>query len=378
MKRMEIFRNQRVFVTGHTGFKGSWLALWLWKLGARVTGYSLPAPTEPSNYLTSQVEALLENHVSGDVRDFPRLQAALAASEPSVVFHLAALTLVRRSYADPRQTLEINTMGTVNILEAVRSLGRPCVVVIVTSDKCYDNCDPLRRYREGDRFGGADPYSASKAAAEIVAAAYRSSYFPADRVRGHGVKVATVRAGNAIGGGDWAEDRIVPDAVKAAVARKPLGISNPAAIRPWQHLLVPLSGYLQLAARLLASDDPWLCTGWNFGPNPGEEATVRDLVEMILEGWKGVRWEDSSGTVQPHEARALRLCNEKARLGLGWQPRWNLRETVRRTVRWYQQYYANPFRSTRDRCLEDIHDYEAALANESLLQQKEFAYAFGR
>ncbi len=378
MKGSEVFRNQSVFVTGHTGFNGSWLALWLHKLGARVSGYSLPPPSAPSNFCTSEVKALLENHVSADIRNFSELRASVNACRPAVVFHLAAQTQVREGFLDPRLAFEVNTMGTVNVLEAVRCLERACVVVLVTGDKCYDNREPLRRYRETDPLGGADPHSASKSTAEFVAASYRSTYFPADRVRAHGVKVATVRTGNAVGGGDWAADRIVPDTVRAAVAHQPVGLRNPSAIRPWQHVLEPLSGYLQLAARMLASADPTLCSAWNFGPNAGEEATVRDLAELILAGWKGVRWEDLSATVLPREARVMRLCNDKSRAGLGWQPRWNLRETVRRTVRWYQQFYASPERSTRGLCLEDIRDYETLLWNEHKSPQKELVLALGK
>jgi CDP-glucose 4,6-dehydratase len=365
MSWTDAFRNRAVFVTGHTGFKGSWLALWLHRLGARITGYALPAPTTPSNFATSGVEALLSRHIKADVRDAKRLTEAMRECRPDVVFHLSAQALVRQSYQEPHETIETNVLGTANVLEALRRLARPCAVVIVTSDKCYENRFAERRHEELDPFGGRDPYSASKAAAEIVTESYRASFFPPEEAHAHGIKVATVRAGNAIGGGDWAQDRIVPDTIRALASRQPLKIRNPKAIRPWQHVLEPLSGYLMLAARMLEVDDPRLCGGWNFGPRAEDEATVRRLVDFLVSDWRGGPYECTNGNDrEPFEESCLRLSAEKAKARLGWRARWRFEEAVRRTSRWYKKFHANPTRLTRDSCLQDIQDYETAFVNE--------------
>lgn len=365
MNWTDAFRNRHVFLTGHTGFKGSWLAIWLQRLGARVTGYALPAPTSPSNFATSGVEALLSRHIQADVRNANRLAEAIRDCQPDVIFHLSAQSLVRQSYRDPHETFETNVIGTANVLEAVRRNGHPCVVIVVTSDKCYANGTTGRRHEETDAFGGHDPYSASKAAAEIVSESYRSSFFPPEEAHKHGVKVATVRAGNAIGGGDWAKDRVVPDTIRSLAARQPIRIRNPKAIRPWQHVLEPLSGYLMLAARMLEVDDPRLCSGWNFGPRAEDEATVRRLVDFLIADCGGGACECAGSEVEPHEESCLRLSAEKAKARLGWRARWRFEEAVRRTARWYQKFQANPVRLTRDSCLQDIQDYETTFANES-------------
>jgi CDP-glucose 4,6-dehydratase len=363
MKWGETFRGRNIFVTGHTGFKGSWLALWLGHLEARVDGYALPPPTKPSNFVTSEIRNLMVHEANEDVRDFPRLQAAVAACQPDVVFHLAAQALVRQSYADARATFEINIMGTVNLLEAVRSLGRPCVVIVVTSDKCYENAEAHAPHREGDPLGGRDPYSASKACAEIVTRAYREAWFRPEEIFNHGVRVASVRAGNAIGGGDWAADRIVPDTVRALVSNKPVTLRNPDSFRPWQHVLDPLAGYLKLASRLLTSDAPELCSAWNFGPDAKTGATVRELVLEFMRTWGAGRCENANGAERLPEEQELRLCNERARGQLGWSPRWNFDESVKRTAEWYKNFYAEPSRSTRGLCLRDILEYESATSN---------------
>jgi CDP-glucose 4,6-dehydratase len=363
-KWIESFRERSVFVTGHTGFKGSWLALWLNRLGARVTGYSLPPPTDPSNFATAGIEGLLTRHMNGDVRDPQKLQDAMEACRPDVIFHLAAQTLVRKSYTDARETFEANVMGTVNLLDAVRNLRRPCVVIIVTSDKCYENGASGRRHQEGDPLSGSDPYSASKAAAEIITESYRTSFFPPENLRAHGIKLASVRAGNVIGGGDWAKDRIVPDSIKALMAGRPVSVRNPGSIRPWQHVLEPLSGYLTVASRMLESDDAGLCSGWNFGPRAEDEATVHELVQMLLDAWGEARWEYTKDTNQPREDHVLRLSTDKAERELGWHTRWSIEKTARRTVEWYRSFHASPKRSTRDACIQDIAEYESATGNE--------------
>jgi CDP-glucose 4,6-dehydratase len=354
------FAGRSVFLTGHTGFKGSWLAIWLHRLGARVAGYSLPPPTEPSNFQASAVRGLLSAHYEADVRDQAGLNAAVAETQPDVVLHLAAQSLVRESYRDPRHTFEVNVLGAVGVLEAVRAMGRPCVVVVVSSDKCYENVEQVWGYREIDPLGGFDPYSASKGAVEIVAAAYRRSFFHPDALDRHGVKLATARAGNVIGGGDWAKDRIIPDIVAHLAAGQPVPVRSPGAVRPWQHVLEPLGGYLTLAARLLASNDPRWCDAWNFGPLPGNDIPVRRLVELFLQTWGEGSWRDASRPGQPHEAGALRLSIDKAIHQLDWRPRWDVAEAVRRTAQWYRRFHRHESPTMRDACLLEIEGYQAA------------------
>jgi CDP-glucose 4,6-dehydratase len=364
---MDAFRDRSVFLTGHTGFKGSWLALWLERLGADVTGYSLAPPSVPSNFVSSQIGSVLARSHDGDVLDFAALRAALEMSRADVLIHLAAEALVRQSYIDARATFEVTVMGTLNILDAVRSLERPCVVIIVTSDKCCDNSAGEPSHTEKDPLGGNDPYSASKAAAEIVVAAYRKSFFSANYTATNlvrrDVKVASARAGNVIGGGDWAADRIVPDAVRALASGETIALRNPGSIRAWQHVLEPLSGYLTLAAKMLSSDDAALYSGWNFGPSAAHEATVEKLTEALCRVWGNGKWRSAAASQQFAEERALRLSNERARTQLGWEPRWTFSEAVERTARWYRAFYDQPGHSTRDLCLQDIADYEAAGAD---------------
>jgi CDP-glucose 4,6-dehydratase len=349
-----------VFITGHTGFKGSWLALWLHSLGTRVTGYSLAPPTEPSNFVGSKVQDLLAGHHEADIRDAARLDEALREADPDVVFHLAAQPLVLPSYEAPRETFDVNVIGTAGLLDAVRRRNKPCAVVVVTSDKCYENREQVWGYREIDPMGGHDPYSASKGAAEIVVAAYRRSFFPPSRLAEHGVSLASARAGNVIGGGDWARDRIVVDAVQSLVAGRPVPVRNPNAVRPWQHVLEPLAGYLTLAARMLESPDPGWCEAWNFGPMPGQELPVRRLVEGLLSAWGGGSWTDMSDPGRPHEANLLRLNIDKSLTRLGWRPVWESGEAIARTARWYRRFYDGRNADMARACREDIEAYAGA------------------
>lgn len=355
---LQAFENRKVVITGHTGFKGSWLTIWLHRLGARVTGYSLAPPTQPSNFEVSKVRELIQNHYEADIRDGERLTAAFRQAQPDVVFHLAAQPLVRESYRSPRETFETNVMGTINVLEAVRSLERPCAVLVITSDKCYENREQVWGYRECDPMGGHDPYSASKGATELAAASYRRSFFHPEQLDKHQVQLATVRAGNVIGGGDWAADRIVTDMVKALVAGEPIRVRNPHAVRPWQHVLEPLSGYLTLAARMLETPDPHWCEAWNFGPLPGEERPVRELVETFLSCWGQGTWRDMSDPSQPHEAHTLRLSVDKAVAKLDWKPKWKLKQAVQCTAEWYRRYYADLKMEMLSPCLDDVTEYE--------------------
>jgi len=353
----EALRGRSVFVTGHTGFKGSWLCLWLHALGARVSGFGMPAPTQPSNFGASGVREILANHEEGDVRDAVALTRAIKQAAPDVVLHLAAQPLVRESYARPRDTFEVNVIGTAGVLDAVRTLARPCVTIVATSDKCYENREQEAGYRENDPMGGSDPYSASKGAAELLVASYRRSFFAPPKLSEHGVQLASVRAGNVIGGGDWAKDRIVTDLVSHLSAGKDVPLRNPNAIRPWQHVLEPLSGYLFLVARMLKEPHARWCTGWNFGPYTGEEARVGELVELFCRAWGAGQGRDVSTPGQLHEAGILRLNIDNAATVLGWKPRWNLETTVQRTAAWYQRYHRDRQASMRSACLEDLAAY---------------------
>ena len=332
----EHIRNRKVLVTGHTGFKGSWLCQWLLTLGADVHGYALAPPTNPSLFEQLGLTSDLAD-TKADIRDRDRITTVIRDFDPEIVFHLAAQPLVRYSYQNPTETYETNVMGSIYVLEALRVLDRPCVAVMVTTDKCYENREWVFGYREVDPMGGADPYSSSKGMAELAIAAYRRSYFADAQVR-----VASVRAGNVIGGGDWAGDRIVPDCVRALQKNEPILVRNPGATRPWQHVLDPLHGYLLLAQKMHttpASSDRLaeLCSGFNFGPESSSNRTVGELVEQMLKSMAG-RWINQSNATAPHEAHLLQLCIDKARSQLGWQPGWNFELSVDMTATWYQSW----------------------------------------
>ena len=348
------FAGKKIFVTGHTGFKGSWLCEWLLQLGAEITGYSLPPETQPALFNQLGLKSRL-NHVIGDIRDPVKLNRALQTATPDFVFHLAAQPLVRESYAQPVETFATNLMGTVNMLEAIRGIKNPCAAVFVTTDKCYENRERHRGYREEDPLGGHDPYSASKATAEIAISSYRRSFF-----QNHPVKIASARAGNVIGGGDWAPDRIVPDCIRALQRGAVIPVRNPHATRPWQHVLEPLSGYLWLAARLSVRNDAnaTLASAFNFGPEKEANRNVGDLVREVLKNWPG-RWEDQSNPNAPHEAKLLMLSIAKARKILHWQPAWTFETAVARTVEWYRRVSENAAIAA-EIALQQIAEYESA------------------
>jgi|SaaInlStandDraft_7_1057024.scaffolds.fasta_scaffold01570_8 CDP-glucose 4,6-dehydratase len=333
-----VFQNKKIFVTGHTGFQGSWLTLWLKSLGAKVTGYSLLPPTKPSLFEILQLKQDI-NHIVGDVRDHSFLQKCLIKHKPDIVFHLAAQPLVRLSYEKPVDTFHTNIMGTVNLLEAIRNTQSVKAGIIITSDKCYENKEWGFAYRENDPLGGFDPYSASKGATEIVTSSYSRSFFHSNNKK-RKIGIATVRAGNVIGGGDWAQDRIVPDCIRSIYSGKQILIRNPKSIRPWQHVLEPISGMLLLASKLW--DNPHSYNeSWNFGPNLSTNVTVKELVIQIIKELKQKpNWKDVSKNTKSavHEANFLRLDSTKANNLLGWRQTYDNKETISETTSWYQNY----------------------------------------
>jgi CDP-glucose 4,6-dehydratase len=346
----EFWSGRRVLVTGHTGFKGAWLSLWLAELGASVSGYALAAPDGPSLYTLADVAQDVEN-VTGDVRDTEAVAAAVARLEPEIVIHMAAQAFVRRSFAEPVATYATNVMGTVNVLDAVRRARGVRVVVVVSSDKCYENREWVWGYRETEPMGGHDPYSSSKGATELVTAAYRASFFAAPDAPA----VASARAGNVFGGGDWSEDRLLPDVFRAALAGEPIRVRNPDAVRPWQHVLNPLSGYLRVAERAWA--DRACARGWNFGPADDDARPVRWIVDRLDELWDApLRWEVDPGP-HPHEAQWLKLDSSLARSRLDWAPRWGLEDGLRRTVAWHRAHRDGA--DVREATLSQVREFTA-------------------
>ena len=348
------WKNKKVLITGHTGFKGSWLSLWLQCVGAEVVGYSLPPPTKPNLFEIARVADGMTSCI-GDIRDLEQIQTAVSVHKPEIIFHMAAQSLVGYSYSNPVETYETNVMGTVNLLDAVRRIGRIKVVVNITSDKCYENREWSWGYRENEPMGGYDPYSNSKGCAELLTSAFRNSFFNPSEFERHGVALASARAGNVIGGGDWANDRLIPDIMKAIMEKQPAVIRNPQAIRPWQHVLEPLSGYLLLAEKLWA-EGPNYTEAWNFGPNDEDAKPVAWIADRLSSLWGENAIWTLDGEKHPHEAHYLKLDSSKARTRIGWKPRWDLGTALKSVGDWYRAYTNKE--EMRERTISQIRAYQ--------------------
>jgi CDP-glucose 4,6-dehydratase len=350
MKKMieqEFWQGKRVFLTGHTGFKGSWISLWLSSLGAKVKGYSLPPPTTPSLFEEAKIELVVDSQI-GDIRDFQTLKKSIVDFNPDILIHMAAQPLVRYSYDAPVETYETNVIGTVNVFEAARACKSLRAIINITTDKCYENDGRSIGYRESDAMGGYDPYSSSKGCAELVTSAYRRSF-----LQEQGIGLASVRAGNVIGGGDWAEDRLIPDILKSFEKNELVVIRNPKATRPWQHVLEPLSGYLILAERLYNNQDDY-AEGWNFGPNEQDVKPVEWILDKMIEKWPDANWKLDKNS-NPYEASFLQLDISKAKSKLGWEPVWKLSHTLGKIVEWHKAWTNKE--DIRLICLKEIQEY---------------------
>jgi CDP-glucose 4,6-dehydratase len=359
MVNSEFWQGKKVLLSGHTGFKGSWLSLWLQSMGAQVIGYALNPPTNPSLFDVADVAKGMTS-IIGDIRDLEKLQGVLAEHQPEIVIHMAAQPLVRSSYVNPVETYSTNIMGTVNMLEAVRHCSSVKAVINITTDKCYENREWVWGYRENEPMGGYDPYSSSKGCAELVSAAYRSSFFNSDTYHDHGVALATVRAGNVIGGGDWAEDRLIPDILAAFEKNKLVDIRNPHAIRPWQHVLEPLRGYLMLAEHLYLQGSSY-AEGWNFGPNDEDAKPVGWIVEQMASLWGNQSHWQIDSSDHPHEANYLKLDISKARSRLDWHPALRLNDALQLIIDWSKQRQAGV--NVRDLTLSQIKNYQNLTAH---------------
>ncbi len=369
---LDFWQGKKVFLTGHTGFKGSWLSLWLTNLGAEVIGLSLSPDTQPSLFEQLGLVKYL-THYLGDIRDADLVAKLIHQAKPDIVFHLAAQPLVRSSYIEPVETWNINVMGTIHVLEGLKKLDYPCAAVFITTDKCYENREWIYGYRENDPLGGYDPYSSSKAGAELAIASWRRSFFS----KAHcSVGIASARAGNVIGGGDWSKDRIVPDAIRSLVKDEPIPVRNPNATRPWQHVLEPLGGYLEVAENIykcLSSIDQFskkddFCSAFNFGPDLASNRSVKKLVLEILNYWSGT-WLDKSDPCAVHEANLLNLVTDKAYQLLDWRPLWNFEKTVRETVVWYQEsreFLSSDYQHFQELSLFQIKTYQSLLSNNKI------------
>lgn len=348
------FKNKTVLVTGHTGFKGSWMAIWLNLIGAKVVGYSLDPYTTRDNYVVSNISNKIID-IRGDIRDEASLNDVFLKYKPEIVFHFAAQPIVKISYKNPRETYETNVMGSVNLLECVRKTECVKVIIIITSDKCYENKEWIWGYRENDSLGGYDPYSSSKAATEIVVSSYRNSFFNPNDANWNGKSLSSVRAGNVIGGGDWSINRIIPDCIMALEKNKDIEVRSPFATRPWQHVLEPLCGYLQLAERML-SDGKKYCGAWNFGPEYQPEMEVKDIVNMLINFWGYGKWESTPEgiTTKNYETNCLYLDCSKAKNILGWYPKLTITEAIKMTVAWYKKYNSEDIYKL---CVKQINEY---------------------
>lgn len=352
----KFYKGKKVLITGHTGFKGSWLAIWLHSIGAEVIGVALDPYSAKDNYVLSKIGEKIKADIRADIRDEKKIKTIFDQYQPEIVFHLAAQPLVRHSYEFPVETYQTNVMGTINVLEAIRATGSVRVGVMITSDKCYENKEQIWGYRENEAMGGYDPYSSSKGASEIAISSWRNSYFNPNQYDKHGKSIASVRAGNVIGGGDWAKDRIIPDCIKAIETGKPIDIRSPKAIRPWQHVLDPLSGYILLAKRMWENPNRF-CEGWNFGPKSDSIATVWEVASKLIEFYGSGILKDSSDPNAYHEAMLLMLDINKAKLLLEWEPKWNIDKTFKMTVDWYKRYTKM---DVYNLCIEQINEYNKA------------------
>ena len=348
------YKDKKILVTGHTGFKGSWLSLWLLKLGADVVGYALDPYTSKDNFVVSGLSERMED-IRGDIRDFEKFNSVVKKYKPEIIFHLAAQAILRLSYEIPRETIETNVMGTENVLEAFRKSDSAKTLIVITSDKCYENKEWIWGYREIDPVGGYDPYSASKGAAEIITSAYIRSFFNPKDYKKHGKVVATVRAGNVIGGGDWGKDRIIPDCIRSLENGKPIEVRNPDSVRPWQFVLEPLNGYLLLASKM--HEDPEIFSGpWNFGPDPDSIITVKEVVEKVLKYYGKGSWIKTNDNGELHESTLLNLDTSKARYLLKWKPKLNIDEAVKMTIEWYKNYQDNDIKKIINDQIEAFMD----------------------
>ena len=348
------WKGKRVFLTGHTGFKGSWLALWLHSLGVIVKGYALSPPTDPSLFNEAKIDSIIDSQI-GDIRDLELFKRSLTDFNPDILIHMAAQPLVRSSYANPVETYETNVMGTVNVLESARACKNLKAIINITTDKCYENDGRSQGYKESDPMGGYDPYSNSKGCAELVTSAYRRSF-----LQEQGIKLASVRAGNVIGGGDWADDRLIPDILRSFEKNKPIVIRNPKATRPWQHVLEPLSGYLILAQKLY-EDQKEYAEGWNFGPNEKDVKPVDSILNKMITKWPNSSWELDKNS-NPHEADFLKLDISKAESRLGWKPIWELSHTLEKIIAWHRAWIDK--KDMHAVCLSEIKEYTNDMNNE--------------
>jgi CDP-glucose 4,6-dehydratase len=368
MKKLfnNVFEGKTVLVTGHTGFKGSWLSIWLRELGAEVIGYALKPYTEKDNFVAAKVGSKIRNHI-GDIRDYDKLKGIFDEYQPELVFHMAAQPLVRLSYQQPKLTYDTNVGGTVNLLECCRLTDSVRVIINVTSDKCYENKEWVWGYRENDPVGGYDPYSSSKGCSEIITSAYRNSFFNVSEHKQHNKSISSVRAGNVIGGGDWREDRLVPDCIRALMNNEPIGIRSPKSVRPWQYVLEPLSGYLLLASKMCENEEKY-SGAWNFGPDYRSIITVEELVRSLISYWGNGQYKDLSERLahEPHEAKSLVLDISKATNLLNWRPTLTVNEAIEYAVNWYKAPDVD-----YDFCAKQINDYVAKLRERQAMSSHE-------